>query len=353
MRARDIPSVLWLVVADFLHQRTLGATCRELWALLGRRNISVNVDERSAAAKASALGSFVEEVRTMRVACWDLEPSQVPHVVGLVASGRQLRALHLLLRNNPVGKRLGPLLQGLCQLPLLHTLVLDLFCCGITASELQQLAGLKGLPSLQVVSCDLRINQLGTDAAMAVAELQGSPSLRSVTASLSRVQDLGAHALASLKRTPNLQVLYLDLVGSSIGPEGAWALSQLCEAAELQALTLILSGNEVGDLGAHALAALRHTPRLQRLDIRLASNNVGDVGATALVLLADAPLLNCLHLDLRSNVITAAGAKVLLEWVVCRPAKQMEVLLEDNRVCAPMSPGHPGVRALAPPQKRL
>eukprot|EP00667_Euglena_gracilis_P013881 EG_transcript_14354 len=350
MKARDLPGVLWLLVADFLHRPTLALTCRELGALLARRNVTVNLYPRTAAARCAALEGIAGDVRTLWVVGWELPPPLVPPMAAVVAGAPQLRALRLLLRNSPVGQHLRPLLLGLGQLPWLHTLALDLFNCGVTVAEVQLLQGLHALPSLQVVVCDLRINQLGSEAAMAISALQHSTVVRSVTASLSRIQDLGAHALAGLRRAPNLQVLHLDLVGSSIGPEGAWALAQLGEAPGLQVLTLILSGNEVGDPGAQALAALRHTPQLRRLDLRLASNKVGDAGAASLAQLADAPQLAALNLDLRSNAITNAGAKVLQNATARRQLAEFEVLLEDNLLRNAPPPGPTRVRGVrAPP----
>ena len=98
-----------------------------------------------------------------------------------------------------------------------------------------------------------------------VSLLSKITSLRSLKISLCRHFDVKL-----LKNLVNLE--YIDLHGSVIGPMGARAISSLTNLT-----TLNLQGNYIGDQGAQSLAALTNLT-----DLNLSRNCIGDVGIEAI-----------------------------------------------------------------------
>lgn len=111
---------------------------------------------------------------------------------------------------------------------------------------------------------------------------------------------------AALKTAPTLQSIhsiYLNLSNNRIS--GPMALAVLNKAPELQILHLNLSGTSIKDVG-QTLEVLNEAPKLHTLHLDLERNGI------KVVALQNAPRLISLHLNLRNNHITDAGALAVL-----------------------------------------
>eukprot|EP00668_Euglena_longa_P047568 GGOE01063448.1.p1 GENE.GGOE01063448.1~~GGOE01063448.1.p1 ORF type:complete len:483 (-),score=74.68 GGOE01063448.1:1414-2862(-) len=336
----DLPDDCLELIASLLEARRLGYVCRRLWILLQYRFLSSKVTGRGARRRMNLLTKHATCVRVLTLEADRLGRDIVP-IISAVSRASHMHTLRLHMPNNKLADRGASSFSRLSGL-VLRSLQLDLRDNNIGCDGLRYLMDVLRLPSLRVLDLWLTGNrQLEEGGAPLLAGLKDAPLLHTVSLALSHVGDIGAQALSALKDMRSLQSLELRLWWSGVGPSGVKALAALKAAPHLHTLVLVLTGNPIANEGAKALAELAESESLRALMLHLCRTSIGNSGAQALAMLRTAPALRTLRIFLENNLLCDEAAAEFARLAESPTLCQLQLSLGYNFI------GDAGAMALA------